>query len=100
MDLGPRAASHKGGCGFCTGPRNHGHVRELVETPVHCDVALGPHTPDDYGAFLQTRATFVARDVEADEFRHAVALAEAEIEAAVRNEVDGGGILGHAQRVV
>src|SRR5579871_1740012 len=60
--------------------RNDGDIGELVEASVDGDVALGPDAADDLGAFLQPRAALVARDVEADKFGHAIALAEAEIE--------------------
>ena len=79
---------------------NDCHVGQFIEAAFEGDVLLCPYAPNDLGAFLEPRAALAAGNVEADELRYAVTLPHSEIEAAVRNDVDRGGIFGDAQGVM
>jgi len=55
---------------------------------------------DHVDRLVEPRGRLVLRDAEAGKLVRAVALADAEIEAAVRQQVEGRGLLGDQHRVM
>src|SRR5437763_1278446 len=77
---------------------------DVVEPPVMAAMrerlVRGPRLDDDVEAFVEPRVGLVHIDAEAGEFIVAVALADAEIEPAAGQEIEGRGLLGEQYRVV
>src|SRR6185437_16584753 len=76
-------------------------VLELPEPAAMAERRLrGPGAGDDVDRFLEPRLGFLHGDAEADELVVAIALADAEIEPAAGQQVEGRRLLGEQHRVV
>src|SRR5581483_3675718 len=82
------------------GFRHERDIAQAVEPAVERKSVFGPRPADDFRSFLEARAALLARDAEAGELGHAIALAQAEIETPVRDDIDGRGVFGHAQWIM
>src|SRR5579885_956399 len=76
-------------------------VLEMEEAAVVREaLARGEGARHDVERLLEARLGLLRRDLEALELGVAVALADAEVEAAVAEQVEGGGLLGEQHRIV
>jgi hypothetical protein len=73
---------------------------EPGELALDRDLVLRPETTDDLRALGRPRGALLSRNAERLELVRRVALAEAEIEAAVRDDVDERHVLGDAHGVL
>ena len=81
--------------------RLDGDVVVVPQLAVIGKPALGrPRLADDLDRLVETLGRLLLRDAEAGKFIRPVALADAEIEPAVRQEIQGRGLFGDQHRVV
>src|SRR5215213_5305935 len=76
---------------------------DVVEGPVLASEAhsvLRPGLKQEVGALLHAGATVGEADAVAGELERAIAAADADDVAATREDVEGGGFLGQAERVM
>ena len=77
-----------------------GDVFDLVVAAVEADGFAVECAGDDFERLIHQARAMAAVDAEALELLDAVAEADAEVEASIAEDIDGGGVLGDADRVV
>ena len=97
IECGLPAATHNGGCGLCAGGGSTTMSSKFQKRP-WCEkrVRVVQALAHQRQRLLEARFGLLRRDVEALELAVAVALADAEIEAAVGDEIERRHLLGQS----
>jgi hypothetical protein len=89
-----------GGVGLLYRPGREVDLAELEMPAGVGEVVLGPGTAQDGDALFHARGPLPQGDAVAGELVGNVTEADAQVEAAAREDVDGRGVLGHVKRMV
>src|SRR5437762_3485671 len=80
--------------------RVDGNVLDSPVVTLKVDAVLGPCLKQDFDAFLHAAATLLLADAVTEELHGTIAAAEADGQAAAAKNIDGGCLLGQAQRMM